>query len=278
MNHPRSHAKLVPGGDFLRPASLLWAMPALLLAGNAWSAPQDIDFELDCAQLPTHDFQAKVGTVFDSRIELLNSRGERKFWAFINAPTGTSAGARCEEQVAGAEFQCNGVSLRLPTGSPKTPVPDSGSARISGTPSLEGSFSFSVVVSSEGAGGATCSRTYRLSIEPAVVDRQPPTAPADFVAEFRFGAPRMAVDLSWRAATDDFGVVRYEVQRCDGEVCPSFRTLKSVTTTHAADFDLRFDIGYRYRVRAFDRAGNASAFSDISLVQTPSEGPPDHPQ
>lgn len=269
MNHPGSHAKPGQGGDFLRPASLLWAMPALLLAGNAWSAPQDIDFDLDCAQLPTHDFQAKVGTAFDSRIELLNSKGDRKFWAFINAPTGTSEGARCEEQVAGAEFQCNGVSLRLPAGSPKTPVPDSGSARISGTPLIEGSFSFSLIVSSEDAGGATCSRTYRLSIESVVVDREPPTRPSDLLANFRFGAPRLTVDLIWEAATDDSGVVRYEIQRCDGEPCVHFRSLRSVATTDVTDSsNLRPGVHYRYRVRAFDRAGNASAFSEIALAKT----------
>ncbi|MBT2748692.1 MULTISPECIES: fibronectin type III domain-containing protein [unclassified Lysobacter] len=279
MSDSRSHAKRVPGGDFLRLASLLWVMPALLLSSNAWSAPQDIDFELDCAQQPPHVFQAKVGVAFDSRIELLNSEGERKFWAFISAPTGTSAGARCEEKVAGAEFLCNGVALRLPVGSPNRPVPNSEFAQISGMPSLEGSFSFGLIVGSKEAGGASCSRTYQLSIQPAVIDKQPPTAPAGFVAEFRFGAPRMTIDLSWRAATDDFGVVRYEIQRCDGELCPDFRTLKSVATTRAADSgDLRFDIGYRYRVRAFDRAGNASEFSEISLVQTPAEGPPGHRQ
>lgn len=280
MGDPRSRAKLMPGGYSLRPASLLWALSALLSAGNAWSAPQDIDFELDCAQLPPHAFQAKVGAAFDSRIELLNSKGDRAFWAFVNTPAGTSAGARCEERIAGAEFRCNGLALRLPTGSPKTPVPDSESARISGTPSLEGSFSFSLVVGSEINGGATCSRTYLLSIAPAVVDTQPPTAPAGFVAQFRFGAPltRMTVDLSWQAATDDSGVVRYEIQRCDGEFCPDFKTLKSVATTRASDSEnLRFDVGYRYRVRAFDRADNASEFSSISLVQTPAEGPPGRP-
>lgn len=274
MGDPRSRAKLMPGGYSLRPASRLWALSALLSAGNTWSAPQDIDFEFDCAQLPAHAFQATVGAAFDSRIELLNSRGDRAFWAFVNTPAGTSAGARCEERIAGAEFRCNGLALRLPTGSPNTPVPDSEFARISGTASLEGNFSFSLVVASKKAGGATCSRTYLLAIAPAVADKQPPTAPADFVAEFRFGAPRMTVDLSWRAASDDSGVVRYEIQRCDGEFCPDFRTLKSVATTRAADSeDLRFDVGYRYRVRAFDGAGNASEFSGISLVQTPAEGP-----
>ncbi len=131
------------GGDGLRPASLLRAVPVLLLSGSAWSAPQDIDFGLDCTQLPPHVFKAKVGAAVDSRIELLNSKGERRF---------------------------------------------------------------------------------------------------------------------------------------DGEVCPHFRTLKSVTTTRTADSEhLRFDVAYRYRVRAFDRAGNASEFSIISLVQTPVEGPPGHP-
>lgn len=267
----------MPGGAGLRPALLLRAVPALLLSGSLGAAPQDIDLALDCAQLPTHVFQAKVGAAFDSRIELLNSQGERRFWAFVTAPVGTSADARCEERVAGAEFHCHGVTLRLPHGSPKTAVPDSAFAQVSGTPSLEGRFNFGLVVAAEG-GGTSCSRNYQLSIAPAVVDEQPPQAPADFVAEFRFGARRMTVDLSWRAAVDDSGVVRYEIQRCDGELCPHFRTLKFVTTTRAADSgDLRFDVAYRYRVRAFDRAGNASEFSVISLVQTPAEGPPGHP-
>jgi chitodextrinase len=77
------------------------------------------------------------------------------------------------------------------------------------------------------------------------------------------------VDLSWTAATDDVGVVRYRVERCTGASCTTFAEIGTSTTTAYADLTVAASTTYRYQVRAEDAAGNRGAYSGIATATTP---------
>ncbi|MBK8638432.1 MAG: fibronectin type III domain-containing protein [Chromatiaceae bacterium] len=256
------------------------AILLVCVAGFACAAPQDFDLDRPCAgALPRHTFNAKAGTAFDGRIGLLNGDGKRIFWAFLSPPAAGFGELRCSEVRPGAVFRCGDVTIALPTGAPKASVPDREFTRLSGTPAMSGAINFSLIIQEDGADGASCERPYLLEIRPAVIDRQPPAAPAEFSAEVRLPSPQNIVDLRWQAAPEADGVVRYEIQRCEGELCPNFTRLASIEpgTRFTDGQKLRGDAKYRYRIRAFDAAGNAGEFSGIATVQTPAPGPPDHP-
>jgi chitin-binding protein len=77
-----------------------------------------------------------------------------------------------------------------------------------------------------------------------------------------------SVSLAWNAATDNVKVVRYDVYRSIGTA-----TLTKIgSTTMATTFvdpNVTEKTDYRYRVRAYDAAGNYSSSSILS-VTTPS--------
>ena len=77
------------------------------------------------------------------------------------------------------------------------------------------------------------------------------------------------VDLSWVAATDNVGVVRYRVERCTGATCTTFAEIGTSTTTGYADLAVAASTTYRYQVRAEDAAGNRGAYSGIATATTP---------
>jgi hypothetical protein len=92
-------------------------------------------------------------------------------------------------------------------------------------------------------------------IQVAVADTAPPTAPADLAA----GVSGNSVMLSWDPAADNIGVASYEVDR-DGT--PIATGLEATGLT-----DPGVPIGaHSYTVRAFDRAGNAGAFSAVAVA------------
>lgn len=82
-------------------------------------------------------------------------------------------------------------------------------------------------------------------------DTTAPSAPSGLDAE---GNHRHS-EISWQAASDDVGVVSYEVVR-DGEV------VGYTDTTRYRDGPFERGRSYRYAVRAYDAAGNASPLSD----------------
>lgn len=89
----------------------------------------------------------------------------------------------------------------------------------------------------------------------------PPTAPMD-VTVAPGTPPSSAVDLSWSASTDDFGVRGYQIWR-DGA--------KVGATTGAliwTDGGLSADTTYRYQIYATDRTGQLSPTSDPVTIQT----------
>ncbi len=81
-------------------------------------------------------------------------------------------------------------------------------------------------------------------------DTIPPTAPSNLVGS----ANGAQVSLSWTAATDNVGVTRYRVERCQGVGCSVFAEIGTSTTTSYVDSGLLATTSYTYRVRATDAA------------------------
>src|SRR5204862_186211 len=87
-----------------------------------------------------------------------------------------------------------------------------------------------------------------------------PSAPASLTASL---VSPTAIDLSWTASTDGFGVTGYRVERCSGASCTTFSEIGTTTTaTSYNDTGLTAGVFYSYRVRAIDAAGLFSAYSN----------------
>lgn len=89
-------------------------------------------------------------------------------------------------------------------------------------------------------------------------DTQAPTAPTNLVAT---NTTFSSVDLDWNAATDDVGVVSYEVEQ-DGVV------VKNVTTLQTTISGLSPQTNYSFAVKALDAYGNISALSNTINITT----------
>jgi len=131
-----------------------------------------------------------------------------------------------------------------------TPPQGFGALRLELTP-VAASFAY---VNTSGAtldsGTVTCS---------GVTDTQPPTAPSNLQATSTF----KEVDLTWDASIDNIITSGYGIYR-DGVLID---TASAPTTTYT-DLTVAASTAYRYRVDAFDAAGNRSAQSDPVDVTT----------
>lgn len=114
------------------------------------------------------------------------------------------------------------------------------------------------VRSSDAAGNSTSSGDLTFAT-PTTPDSQPPTAPTDLRAVSGVDGE---VRLSWNAATDDVGVVRYDVRR-DG------LALGASTTTSYSDSTVKASTTYSYVVVAVDAAGNVGSASNTATLTTP---------
>jgi beta-lactamase superfamily II metal-dependent hydrolase len=94
-------------------------------------------------------------------------------------------------------------------------------------------------------------------------DTQPPTAPGSLVAS---AVSSSEIDLSWSAASDDVGVMGYNVYRSPNG--SSFSLAGTSSTTGFADLGLASSTSYWYRVTAKDAAGNESAESPTAFATT----------
>lgn len=101
---------------------------------------------------------------------------------------------------------------------------------------------------------------------PAPPDVTPPAAPPEVAATPKPGA----IDLRWSAATDDVGVVGYEVLR-EGAV------IASTKATTVSEGGLRAAVRQCYTVRALDQAGNRSPPSAPACAAPPDVTPPSVP-
>lgn len=100
------------------------------------------------------------------------------------------------------------------------------------------------------------------------VDTTQPTVPLGLTAK---AVSASRIDLTWSASTDNVGIKRYRVQRCQGVSCTNFALVAKVTGTSFSDAALASNTSYRYRVRAVDQAGNLSGFSSVVDVKTPAQ-------
>src|SRR5262249_15130960 len=66
----------------------------------------------------------------------------------------------------------------------------------------------------------------------------------------------------------------YKIERCMGVNCSSFSQLALTSNRSYEDKDLFAYTYYRYRVRAYDGAGNLSTYSNQVLAQTPDDRTP----
>lgn len=93
-----------------------------------------------------------------------------------------------------------------------------------------------------------------------VPDTVAPTAPVDLVAS---NVTITSVDLSWSAATDEYGVTGYDILQ-DGVV------VQTVTGLTATVNDLTGSTTYTFTVQARDEAGNVSVASNSATITTDS--------
>jgi len=94
---------------------------------------------------------------------------------------------------------------------------------------------------------------------------QPPTAPGNLTASAQ---SRNRIRLSWSDNSNN--ETGFSIERCAGAGCTSFAPIAQVGAgaTSFADTGLSRRTTYRYRVRAFNPAGN-SAYSPIASATTP---------
>jgi chitodextrinase len=100
---------------------------------------------------------------------------------------------------------------------------------------------------------------------PAASDTTPPSAPTGLSAT---AVSTSRIDLAWAASSDNVGVTGYRVERCQGTSCTNFAQVGTPTTTGFSSTGLAANTNYRFRVRAVDAAGNASAYSAIVTRRT----------
>lgn len=98
-------------------------------------------------------------------------------------------------------------------------------------------------------------------------DTTPPTSPTNLAAN---ATSSSSITVSWTAATDNVGVVRYDVERCLGLSCSDFAQVGTAQNSPFTDSSLTASTGYSYHVRAVDAAGNVSGWSNVVGATTQS--------
>ena len=101
-------------------------------------------------------------------------------------------------------------------------------------------------------------------------DTEPPGAPGTLSAS---ALSASQINLSWLAATDNVGVARYRIERCEGSACSVFSEIATTTGTSYANSGLAASTSYSYRVRAEDAVPNLGPFSNVATAST--QTPPD---
>jgi chitodextrinase len=100
----------------------------------------------------------------------------------------------------------------------------------------------------------------------AAPDTTPPGAPGGLAA---IAASQSQISVSWTAATDNVGVIGYQLERCSGSGCSTFAQIAAPTGTSFNDTALTASTSYSYRVRAVDAAGNLGGYSTVASATTP---------
>jgi YD repeat-containing protein len=102
-------------------------------------------------------------------------------------------------------------------------------------------------------------------------DTTPPTTPANVVAT---ASSQTQIGLTWASSSDNVLVTGYELQRCTGAGCSNFANIDTTATTTYSNSGLTQNTTYRYRIRAYDAAGNFSSYSSIASATTVAETTP----
>jgi hypothetical protein len=105
----------------------------------------------------------------------------------------------------------------------------------------------------------------RVSSPPPPSDTTVPSTPTNLAAS---GTSSSQINLSWSASSDNVGVVGYRLERCSGSSCTNFVEITDPSTISYSDTGLSAATTHRYRLRAFDAAGNLSAYSAIASATT----------
>jgi hypothetical protein len=110
-----------------------------------------------------------------------------------------------------------------------------------------------------------------IAITPA--DTTPPSTPTNLTA---IAVSSTQINLTWATSTDPAtagqatsGVAGYKVERCTGATCTTFVQIATTTAPQYNNTALTASTTYRFRVRAYDGAGNNSAYSTITTITTP---------
>jgi Raf kinase inhibitor-like YbhB/YbcL family protein len=123
--------------------------------------------------------------------------------------------------------------------------------------------SYDLTVAARDAAGNPSQASNSLQVTtPKADDSQPPTAPGQPVAS---AATQTSITLTWPPATDNIGVVGYQVYSGTTAVA-------SVPDTTATIDGLTPDTSYTYTVRARDAAGNLSPASPPVTARTTAPG------
>lgn len=78
------------------------------------------------------------------------------------------------------------------------------------------------------------------------------------------------VSLEWDEGTDNVGISQALIERCAGDTCEDFQTIRTAAGTTFSDSTVRFGTTYRYRGKHRDTAGNVStSYSAILSVEVP---------
>jgi hypothetical protein len=85
------------------------------------------------------------------------------------------------------------------------------------------------------------------------------------------------IDLGWQAATDNVGVARYRIERCQGSGCANFTEIATTAQTSYSDSGLSATTSYSYRVRAEDAASNLGPYSNTASATTDAAVAPSEP-
>jgi fibronectin type 3 domain-containing protein len=131
----------------------------------------------------------------------------------------------------------------------------------------------------DGAGNASGYSGVAEATTQTQPDITPPTAPSALAAT---ASSASQIGLTWTASTDSSGtgLAGYRVERCPGATCTGFVEIAAPVTNTFTDTGRTASTTYRYRVRAFDVAGNASGYSNLAgatTLATPATMPPTDP-
>jgi fibronectin type 3 domain-containing protein len=117
----------------------------------------------------------------------------------------------------------------------------------------------------DGAGNVSGNSNTVSGTTTAAPDTTPPSAPGGLAA---VATSQTQISVSWTAATDNVGVIGYQLERCSGSGCSTFAQIAAPTATSFNDSGLTASTSYSYRARAVDAAGNLGAYSAVASATT----------